>query len=174
MKLILVSLLSLFLLMPLHGQQKQSSPSEEQSTLVVSSISGGQCFLQKGKKRIPITPGAFLYNNDIVVMDAGATMIAVEPTAVLRYTFKGAYTGAIRNYVKKNEQSCVKSISLKYVDYLLAQASRGSKSDSGNKEDNEVTVFRKTGIENDSVVLPLKTVDSLYQAIDSLSPPAKK
>ena len=173
-KTILSFLLTLFLLTTLFGQQKNSSLQEDQSTLVVSSISGGECFLQKGKKRLPVTSGTSLSSNDIIVMEAGSTMIAVEPAAVLRYTFKGAYTGTIRNYVKQNEQNCVKSISLKYVDYLLAQAFKKVKSNPANQEDNEATVFRKVGIENDSMTLSLKTIDSLYHTIDSLSPPVQK
>lgn len=167
-------LLSLFMIMPLYGQSKKDSKQEDQATLVVSSVNGGQCYLQKGKKRIPVSPGTSLSNNDILVMEAGAIMVAVEPIAVLRYTFKGAFTGVIRNYVKQNEKNCIKSISLKYVDYLLAQAFKGKKSNSGAIEDNEVTVFRRVGIENDSVVLSLKTIDSLYHTIDSLSPSVKK
>lgn len=174
MKNILVIILTFLIVAPLYGQQKKTTTPEEQSALVVSSISGGLCYIQRGKKRMPLTPGVFLSGNDIVVLETGSTMIGVEPKAVLRYTFKGAYTGSVRNYIKKNEQNCVKSISLKYVDFLLSQAFKGEKTKSGDHEDDEATVFRKAGLENDSIILSLKTVDSLYHTIDSLSPPAKK
>jgi len=174
MKNLLLLLLSFLIVVPLYGQQKKLTTSEEQSALVVSSISGGLCYIQKGKKRTPLTLGVSLCGNDILVLETGSTMIAVEPKAVLRYTFKGAYTGSVRNYIKKNEQNCVKSISLKYVDYLLSQAFKGRKNKSGEHEDDEATVFRKAGLENDSIILSLKTIDSLYHTIDSLSPPAKK
>lgn len=144
----------------------QNKPTEK---LIVSSISDTGAYIQKGKKRIVITQGSTLSSNDIIALKPGMTMIAVIPSANLRYTFKGAYTGVIMNYIKQNEKSCVKTITTKYMSYLLQQAFRGRKDDSGALEDNEATVFRKVGLDGDSVTMSLKSVDSLYTAIDSLS-----
>lgn len=174
MKLTTVSYILIFLLsMPIYGQQKRDINKEENSKLVTSSIAGGQCFLQHGKRRLPVRPGTPLSHKDIVVLNAGTTLIAVEPKAVLRYTFKGPYIGTIRNYIQQTNNTCIKSITLKYVDYLLAQAFKGRKHNSRNIEDDDATVFRKVGIENDSVIISLKTMDSLYNVIDSLSPQVK-
>lgn len=160
--------------MPAYSQQKKkpaepASP-EEKVSMVISSISGENSFIQQGRKRIPIAPGSILSESTIVVLEPDVTMIAVEPTAGVRYTFKGAYAGSVRNYVKQNEQNCVKSISLKYVDYLLKLAAQGRNPNAGTPEDNVATVFRKTGLEKDSTVTPATTEDSLYHATDSLSP----
>ena len=164
MKTYLTILLAFFLLMPADTfSQRKSEP------LVVTSLSGGTCYRPKGKSKIEIRVGSKLTEKDIIIIESGVTMIAVAPAQKLRYTFKGVYTGMIENYIKQNETSCVKSITAKYVNYLLAQAFHRGKDDSGAKEDNEVTVFRKVGLENDSVTLSLSAVDSLYNTIDSLS-----
>lgn len=162
MKTYLTILLAFFLIMPAYAQKK-SEP------LVVTSITGGNSYRQKGKTKIEIKTGSKLTEKDIIIIDPGVTMIAVAPAQKLRYTFKGVYTGIIENYVKQNETSCVKSITAKYVNYLLAQAFHRGKDESGATEDNEVTVFRKVGLGCDSVTLSLSAVDSLYNTIDSLS-----
>ena len=137
--------------------------------LVVSSHSGGRCLLQKGRKRTSIERGTKLSERDIIILDADAILVLVEPRADKRYSFKGAYTGDIRSYVRKNQLICVKTITKKYMNYLLSQAFGGSASTSGQYEDSEATVFRHTDLEGDSVTMSLRTVDSLYQTIDSLS-----
>lgn len=163
MKTTLSFLLLFFLSLPFYGQQKQAE------TLVVSSISDAGGYLQKGKKRVDLKPGTTLSSSDIIALKPGATMVAVTPSAGLRYTFKGAYTGVIKNYIKQNEKSCVKVVTSKYMNYLLEQAFRGRRDESGAQEDNEATVFRKVGLDSDSVTMSLKSIDSLYTTIDSLS-----
>lgn len=144
----------------------QNKPTEK---YVISSISDNGAYIQQGKKRIAITQGSTLSGRDIIALKPGMTMIAILPSANLRYTIKGAYTGAFMNYIKQNKESCVKTITSKYMNYLLKQAFHGRKDDSGALEDNEATVFRKSGLDNDSVTMSLKSVDSLYTTIDSLS-----
>ena len=135
--------------------------------LLISEIKGS-VQRQVGKEKVEMKKGEHILGQDILIVGEGTTMILLEPRYCNRYTVKGPYTGTIRNYIQRNEQSCMKNVTRKYMNYLISQALRGHKH-SNMPEDDHATVFRKGDTMFDSITVSMKSIDSLYHTIDSLS-----
>lgn len=139
---------------------------------VVSEITGGSVVKLAGKDKIEIKEGDQFSSSDKVLINEGTTMILLEPTPRIRCTVKGYYTGTIPNYKQRNQNTCVKTVTAKYMNYLLSQV--GSKNNAKRDESTGVTVYRgsrrKKASKDESIMMPVKSIDTLYHIIDSLSP----
>ena len=137
--------------------------------LLISEIRGGNVMRQVGRERVEMTPSLHVMSQDILIISDGTIMILLEPKECKRYTVKGPYTGTMHNYIQHNEESCVKTVTAKYMNYLISQTLRTHKKGNGRNEDDHATVFREGDGILDSITVSVKSIDSLYHTIDSLS-----
>ena len=137
-------------------------------TLLVSEVTGSVQF-QLGKERKVVVPQQKLNERDILIMGESSMLILLNPGQNKRYTVKGPYTGALHNYIQRNGQSCVKDITSQYMKYLVTQLFKKQKKGKGSSEDGTTFTLREGEGMIDSITLSVKTIDSLYHAIDSLS-----
>jgi hypothetical protein len=159
MKQILL-ILSLLMAVPSFAQKK--------GELIVSEIKGSMQ-MQQGKTRSDMKVGQRFEGNKIILLEENSMAIVLEPKEDKRYMLKGPWTGSVRNYIQRYENSCVKVIGKKYMIYLLSQALSGNHEAKGREENSHATVFRKGDILDDSITISLRSMDSLYRTIDSLS-----
>lgn len=150
-----------FLIVPLIVSAQNSRD------LLISEIKGS-VQRQSGKEKVEMKRGEHILAQDILIIGESTTMILLEPRYCNRYTIKGPYTGTLHNYIQRNEQSCMKNVTRKYMNYLISQALRGHKR-YNDPEDDHATVFRKGDSMFDSITVSMKSIDSLYHTIDSLS-----
>ena len=153
----------IFLLFPLAMYPQVSRD------LLISEIRGGNVMRQVGRERVEMTPSLHVMSQDILIISDGTIMILLEPKECKRYTVKGPYTGTMHNYIQHNEESCVKIVTAKYMNYLISQTLRTHKKGNGRNEDDHATVFREGDGILDSITVSVKSIDSLYHTIDSLS-----
>ena len=164
--LFLISLINLSFIQPFAN----TACAQSSSTFVVSEVTGS-VHKQNGKQKQQLYPTLTIAGKDMLILGSGATLILLSPKDNIRYTLKGTYTGTLTNYVKRNQQNCAKSITSKYMNYLLARTFR-NKENLGQLEDDHATVFREGDdiLDEDSITISVKSMDSLYHTIDSLSP----
>ena len=139
---------------------------------IISEINGGSVLKLDGKNKIEVKEGDRISGLDKLLISEGATMILLEPKPCNRCTVKGSYTGTIPNYKQRNQNSCVMTITEKYMNYLLSQI--GHKKHASGDNSTTATVYRgshrKKATSDDSILMPVKSIDTLYHIIDSLSP----
>ena len=107
-----------------------------------------------GKNRVELQKGQTLTEDDILTISAKSTVTLLNPKEMKVYTIKGIYSGTLEKYVKRNEQTCMTSVTKQYMRYMLAQMVN-KKSRVEQTEDGHATVFR--------------SVDSIMNEVDSMS-----
>lgn len=120
-----------------------------------------------GKDKIEIKEGDNFTSLDKLLISEGTTMVLLE-LPNFRCTVKGYYTGTIPNYKQRNQNTCVMTITSKYMNYLLKQLETGSKNAKRDLS-TSVTVYRGSRRKK-SITMPAESIDTLYHIIDSLSP----
>jgi hypothetical protein len=119
----------------------------------VSGIDGIVRF-HDGKNRVELVKGQTLTEEDILTVSAKSSVTLLNPKEMKMYTIKGVYSGTLEKYMKRNEQTCVTSVTKQYMRYLLAKMVN-NKSRVEQTEDGSATVYR--------------SIDSIIQTIDSAS-----
>lgn len=127
--------------------------SQEKANYYVSSIDGIVRF-HDGKNRVELVKGQALTEDDILTVSAKSSVTLLNPKEMKMYTIKGVYSGALEKYLKRNEQTCVTSVTKQYMRYMLAKMVN-KKSRVEQTEEGSVTVYR--------------SIDSIIQTIDSTS-----
>lgn len=154
MKKYLSILLLLLLSVAAHAQNSRD--------LLVSDISGGSVMRQMGRERVEVKKGQHILNQDVLIISDGVTMKLLEVKACKYYTVKGAFSGTIRNYIQRNQKSCIRSVTTKYMNFLVhqvfqAQDDKGK----GQYEDAHATVFREGDSMLDSIADPVSPAESI-------------
>lgn len=127
--------------------------AQEKISYLVSDIEGNVRF-HNGKERVELQKGQTLSDDDILTISANASVTLLSPRESKMYTIKGIYSGTLEKYVKRNEQTCVTSVTKQYMRYLLAQMLNSKKQRLEQTEDGTATVFR--------------SIDSIIQTLDSV------
>ena len=127
--------------------------SQEKANYYVSGIDGIVRF-HDGKSRVELVKGQTLTEEDILTVSAKSSVTLLNPKEMKMYTIKGVYSGTLEKYMKRNEQTCVTSVTKQYMRYLLAKMVN-NKSRVEQTEDGSATVYR--------------SIDSIIQTIDSAS-----
>jgi|GEM_PF-3364126 len=126
---------------------------QEKAKFYVSDLEGNVRF-HDGKNRVELQKGQTLTEDDILTISAKSTVTLLNPKEMKVYTIKGIYSGTLEKYVKRNEQTCMTSVTKQYMRYMLAQMVN-KKSRVEQTEDGHATVFR--------------SVDSIMNEVDSMS-----
>lgn len=127
--------------------------AQEKTSYLVSDIEGTVRF-HNGNERVELIKGQTLSEDDILTISANASVTLLEPRAVKIYTIKGIYSGTLEKYMKRNEQTCVTTVTKQYMRYLLAQMLNSKKKRAEQTEDGTATVFR--------------SIDSIMHTLDSV------
>ncbi len=127
--------------------------SQESANYYVSSIDG-VVRLHDGKKRVELVKGQALTEDNILTVSAKSSVTLLNPKEMKMYTIKGVYSGTLEKYMKRNEQTCVTSVTKQYMRYMLAKMVN-KKSRVEQTEDGSATVYR--------------SIDSIIHTLDSTS-----
>ena len=126
---------------------------QENANYYVSSIDGIVRF-HDGKNRLELVKGQALTEDDILTVSAKSSVTLLNPKEMKMYTIKGVYSGTLEKYMKRNEQTCVTSVTKQYMRYMLAKMVN-RKSRVEQTEDGSATVYR--------------SIDSIIHTLDSTS-----
>lgn len=127
--------------------------AQDKVSYLVSDIEGNVRF-HNDKERVALQKGQTLSEDDILTISANSSVTLLNPRESKMYTIKGIYSGTLEKYVKRNEQTCVTSVTKQYMRYLLAQMLNSKKKRVEQTEDGTATVFRNI----DSIIQTLDTV----------------
>ncbi|MBQ7572483.1 MAG: hypothetical protein IJT19_09645 [Bacteroidaceae bacterium] len=139
-----------------------ASSAQNSRDLLVSDISGGSVMRQMGRERVEVKKGQHILNQDVLIIGDGVTMKLLEVKACKYYTVKGAFSGTIRNYIQRNQETCIKNITSKYMNFLVHQVFQAQNDrEKGQYEDAHATVFREGDSMLDSIAAPVSPADSI-------------
>lgn len=95
--------------------------AQDNDVLIVYAISDGTVQLRQGRKKSDLVTAQKITGKDILVIGKGVTLTLLDPGKCDQYVLKGAFTGTVASYLKRNEQDCVRHISKTYFNYLYSR-----------------------------------------------------
>jgi hypothetical protein len=129
----------------------------------VCAISDGTVQLRQGRKKSDLETTQKITGKDILIIGKGVTLTLLDPGKCDQYVLKGAFTGTVDGYLKRNEQGCVRHISKTYFNYLYSRMINPKVYAMESEEIITTSALRK----GDSILLNTAS-DTLIPSIDSM------